>query len=233
MRWCFRACWAETSRSHSRAMADARCGLWWGTVRMSFVGRRRGRLSRWTWRPSVNQNISKIFYEDTWQKQLGIRLRSAPSVCFTCTSFQNLFDFAVPPPVPADTALKSCPFFSSSACFLRLATLESTCSALGIGAVGGGPEAVMGATVAGFGGEVCRHRCENEEGNLVLEELRRALLPSASGNWEIRFMLKSVVLSLVEVDEPARKRTFLQGVFVSAPSPFKRGGIPHGFQNSL
>lgn len=66
-------------------------------------------------------------------------------------------------------ALMSWPLFSKSACFRRLATRESTCSALGTGAVGGGPEAVMGATVAGFGGEVCRHRCANGEDIRVLE----------------------------------------------------------------
>jgi hypothetical protein len=57
MRWCRSACCAETSRSHSRAMAEARCGLWWGMVRISFVGRRRGRLSRWTCRPSIQTNM--------------------------------------------------------------------------------------------------------------------------------------------------------------------------------
>src|ERR1700730_15254461 len=100
-------------------------------------------------------------------------MESIPSVCFTCTSFQNLLCFADPPPVPPAIALISCPLFSRSACFLRLATLESTCSALGTGAVGGGPEAVMGATVVGFGGEVCRHRCVNGEGTRVLEQLRK------------------------------------------------------------
>jgi len=84
--------------------------------------------------------------------------------------------------VPAATALKSCPFCNSSACFLRLATLESTCSALGTGAVGGGPEAVMGATVAGFGGEVCRHRCAKGEHTRVLVQLRKAFVPSMRDN---------------------------------------------------
>jgi hypothetical protein len=79
-------------------------------------------------------------------------------------------------------ALISCPLFSSSACFFRLATLESTCSALGTGAVGGGPEAVMGATVAGFGGEVCRHCCANGEDIRDLEQLRKAFVPSVKGN---------------------------------------------------
>jgi hypothetical protein len=109
-------------------------------------------------------------------------MRSVPSVCFTCTSFQNLLCFADPPPVPAVTDLKSCPFFSNSACFLRLRTLESTCSALGIGAVGGGPEAVIGATVAGFGGEVWRHRCVNGKEILDLEQPRMAFPPLAREN---------------------------------------------------
>jgi hypothetical protein len=128
-------------------------------------------------------------------------VKSVPSVCFTCTSFQNLFVFAEPPPVPADTALKSCPFFNNSACFLRLATLESTCSAFGIGAVGGGPEAVMGATVARLGGEVCRHLLADDEEILALVELRKTFAPSVRGNWEIRFILKEVALGFVKVDE--------------------------------
>lgn len=42
----FKACWEETRRSHSRATAVARCGLWCGTLRMAFEERRMGRLSR-------------------------------------------------------------------------------------------------------------------------------------------------------------------------------------------
>lgn len=49
MRCWRRACCAETRRSHSRAMAEARCGLWWGTVRIFLEGVRRGRVSRWIW----------------------------------------------------------------------------------------------------------------------------------------------------------------------------------------
>jgi len=40
----------------------------------------------------------------------------------------------------------------------------------------------MGATVAGFGGEVCRHRCVNGEDTQVLEQLRKEFVPSARGN---------------------------------------------------
>jgi hypothetical protein len=40
----------------------------------------------------------------------------------------------------------------------------------------------MGATVAGFGGELCRHRCVNGEDIRALEQLRKAFVPSARGN---------------------------------------------------
>jgi hypothetical protein len=80
-----------------------------------------------------------------------------PSVFLTFTSFQNVFVFA-DPPLPLPIAFKSCPLFNSSACFLLRATRTSECSAVGIGALGGGPEAVMGATLAGCEVEACRHR---------------------------------------------------------------------------
>jgi len=55
MRWVFRACWAETRRSHSRAMAVARWGFEGGMGRTDLVeGCRTGRVSRWmVWWPSV------------------------------------------------------------------------------------------------------------------------------------------------------------------------------------
>ena len=106
-----------------------------------------------------------------------------PSACFTCTSFQNLFSFAVPPPVPPATALRSCPLFNSSACFLRLATLDSTNSALGIGALGGGPVVVsLPITVAGCGGVVCRHLDANAVVVRDLDGLRIAKGPFPAGN---------------------------------------------------
>jgi hypothetical protein len=40
----------------------------------------------------------------------------------------------------------------------------------------------MGATVAGFGGEVCKHRCMNGEDMRIREQLRKAFAPSARGN---------------------------------------------------
>lgn len=49
IRCVFRACWAVTRRSHSSAMAEARCGFWWGMVRMSLLGVRMGWVSRRTW----------------------------------------------------------------------------------------------------------------------------------------------------------------------------------------
>lgn len=62
IKWWRRACWAETSRSHSKAIADARCGLLWGTVRISFVGRRSGRLSRWICSPSNLDRQKRICF---------------------------------------------------------------------------------------------------------------------------------------------------------------------------
>jgi len=55
MRCCCRAWWAEVRRSHSRAMAVARAGLECGIVRIALEGRRRGRVSRCIWRPSIRQ----------------------------------------------------------------------------------------------------------------------------------------------------------------------------------
>jgi hypothetical protein len=52
MRCCLRACEAEVRRSHSSAMAVARCDLEWGRVRTRFEAVRIGRWSRWIWRPS-------------------------------------------------------------------------------------------------------------------------------------------------------------------------------------
>jgi len=76
-----------------------------------------------------------------------------PSAFLIFTSFQNLFVFA-DPPLPVPIAFKSRPLFKSSACFLLRATRISTCSAVGIGALGGGPEAVIGATLADWGVDV-------------------------------------------------------------------------------
>lgn len=112
--------------------------------------------------------------------------RAIPSAVLTCTSFQNLFVLAVPPPVPAATALKSCPLFSNSACFRRLATLESTCSALAVGGAGGGPDAVVGATEAVLSGEVCMSLWANGHANRELDELRSTFVLSAK---ESRFIL--------------------------------------------
>lgn len=83
--------------------------------------------------------------------------------------------------MPASIERRSCPFFSKSACFRLRATRESTCSADGTGTVGGGPEAVMGLTVAGRGAEVWRHR------GYALE-LQTGFLPRASVNCVMRFM---------------------------------------------
>lgn len=118
------------------------------------------------------------------------KTQSIPSARFTCTSFQNLFVFAVPPPVPPATARKSCPLFSNSACFRRLATRESTCSALGTGAVGGGPEAVMGATVAGLECEVCRHRCRRGDNAHCAEKVREPLVQLVRCDCVIRFIVR-------------------------------------------
>lgn len=104
-----------------------------------------------------------------------------PSALLTCTSFQNLLYFAVPPPLPLATARRSCPLCSSSACFLRLATLESTCSALGTGGAGGGP-GTMRARVAGSNGELCIYLCVRNETARGLEELRVALQPPTQVN---------------------------------------------------
>ena len=60
MRCCFRACWAETRRSHSRAMAVARCGFEGGMCRRDFVaGLRTGREERWMvwWEGGVDVSI--------------------------------------------------------------------------------------------------------------------------------------------------------------------------------
>lgn len=46
IKWCFSACWAEIKRSHSSAMAWARCGFEGGMVRIFFAGVRTGRESR-------------------------------------------------------------------------------------------------------------------------------------------------------------------------------------------
>lgn len=138
IKWCFKACCAETNKSHSNAIAFAKCGFVCGTVRTCLLGRRRGRVSRW--------------------------ICSCPSTSLTLTSFQNRLVLALPPPLPAATARRSWPFFRSSACFRRRATRESTCSALGTGTAGTGPDAVIGATVAGFDGEVCRHLWVRDEG---------------------------------------------------------------------
>jgi len=46
----------------------------------------------------------------------------------------------------------------------------------------------MGATVAGFGGEVCRHLWENRACLGREEEIRNALTPSLRGNWVMRFI---------------------------------------------
>lgn len=46
MRWWRRACCAETSKSHSKAIAWARWGLVCATLRICFVGVRSGRVSR-------------------------------------------------------------------------------------------------------------------------------------------------------------------------------------------
>jgi hypothetical protein len=40
----------------------------------------------------------------------------------------------------------------------------------------------MGATVAGFGGEVCRHLWENRADLGIEEDIRNALTPSLRGN---------------------------------------------------
>jgi hypothetical protein len=54
IRWERRACCAETRRSHSRAMAEARWGFEGGMGREALVeGLRTGRVSRWiVWWPS-------------------------------------------------------------------------------------------------------------------------------------------------------------------------------------
>jgi hypothetical protein len=136
-------------------------------VRTFFEGVRSGRVSRWIWYPSVQNNrisMPHLLSATNLNKQNMMiflaQLHHSPLTFLTCTSFQNLLCVAVPPPEPPATALKSCPRFNSSACFRRLATLASTCCALAMGAEGGGPEAVMGATVAGLGGVVEIARCD-------------------------------------------------------------------------
>jgi hypothetical protein len=62
----------------------------------------------------------------------------------------------MPPLATSAAALNSCPRFSISACFLRLATRESAFSTLAAGVGGGGPTAVIDVTVANRGGIVCR-----------------------------------------------------------------------------
>lgn len=118
-----------------------------------------------------------------------------PSVSCTLTSFQNLLSFAVPPPFPSATALISWPFLSSSACFLFLATRISTCSALGVGAAGGGPDAVnaAGATVAGEGCVVWIHRWLNGA-KLWPREIRRPFKPFTTGSWLMRFIFTKCLL---------------------------------------
>lgn len=50
IRWLLVACWAEVSRSHSRARACARYGFESGTLTIVLVvGCRSGRASRWIW----------------------------------------------------------------------------------------------------------------------------------------------------------------------------------------
>jgi hypothetical protein len=122
---------------------------------------------------SICLNSSKIYF----MKAKGFWVVASPSTRFTTTSFQNLFDFADPP------SLRSWPLFSSSACFLRLAIRDSTYSALGRGAVGGGPVAVrFPITVAGFDGVVCMKLRKAIADGRDLEQLLIAAEPLDRGN---------------------------------------------------
>jgi hypothetical protein len=108
---------------------------------------------------------------------------------FTTTSFQNLFCLADPP------LLRSCAFSSNSACFRRLEIRDSTYSALGSGAVGGGPVAVIfPITVAGFGIVVCKKLWDAMGPVRDLEQHLMAAELLGRGNWARSFILGFVVI---------------------------------------
>lgn len=67
MRCCFKACCAETRRSHSRAIAEARWGFEDGMVNMVFEGVRTGRLSRSILKPSFRKVSDQTLKRIQWQ----------------------------------------------------------------------------------------------------------------------------------------------------------------------